>query len=211
MSEKTLLKEIVKEKKIETEKQVESQLETEKVSEKEISHQTPLPKEEKRINIFSSASFHAENEEEEEINRIESKVSSAIEKPNYDTMETLTEVERKKIFVFKDSSTAKTKKPNKFKVFIFSILFAFFTVWSIVNVATIDNVSSQISQVSSEYYNMNLPNYLLKLTQLDATSTENMENLFETIPEDIVSPTQVDEQSNWFDRFCNFLGGLFGG
>ena len=48
MSEKTLLKEIVKEKKIETEKQVESQLETEKVSEKEISHQTPLPKEEKR-------------------------------------------------------------------------------------------------------------------------------------------------------------------
>ncbi len=222
MSEKTLLKEIVKEKKIETEKQVESQVETEKVSEKEISHQTPLPKEEKRINIFSSASFpaieierlkkkYAENEEEEEINRIESKVSSAIEKPNYDTMETLTEVERKKIFVFKDSSTAKTKKPNKFKVFIFSILFAFFTVWSIVNVATIDNVSSQISQVSSEYYNMNLPNYLLKLTQLDATSTENMENLFETIPEDIVSPTQVDEQSNWFDRFCNFLGGLFGG
>ena len=222
MSEKTLLKEIVKEKKIETEKQVESQLETEKVSEKEISHQTPLPKEEKRINIFSSASFpaieierlkkkYAENEEEEEINRIESKVSSAIEKPNYDTMETLTEVERKKIFVFKDSSTAKTKKPNKFKVFIFSILFAFFTVWSIVNVATIDNVSSQISQISSEYYNMNLPNYLLKLTQLDATSTENMENLFETIPEDIVSPTQVDEQSNWFDRFCNFLGGLFGG
>ena len=80
-----------------------------------------------------------------------------------------------------------------------------------MNVATIDNVSSQISQVSSEYYNMNLPNYLLKLTQLDATSTENMENLFETIPEDIVSPTQVDEQSNWFDRFCNFLGGLFGG
>ena len=59
MSEKTLLKEIVKEKKIETEKQVESQLETEKVSEKEISHQTPLPKEEKRINIFSSASFPA--------------------------------------------------------------------------------------------------------------------------------------------------------
>ncbi len=79
-----------------------------------------------------------------------------------------------------------------------------------VNVATIDNISGQIAQVSSQY-ELNLANYLKNLWTLDATNADNMENLFETIPDSELPPTKVDEQSNWFDRFCNFLGGLFGG
>ena len=125
-------------------------------------------------------------------------------------MDTLTEAERKKIFVFKNVESTKKSNPSKFKIILISILFAFFTIWGTVNVATIDNVSSQITQVSSQYQ-INLVNYLKNLYMLDMTNSENMKNLFETIPDESVPPTQIDAKSNWFDRFCNFIGGLFGG
>ncbi len=216
MSDKTLLKEVVTEKKAETTTEVE--IKQEKQIQPEIKTETQK-QDEKTINIFSAASFPAAEierlkknyeQEEAEINKLESKVSEVIEKPNYDTMETLTEVERKKIFVFNKSESGKKTKPNRFKVFVISVLFAFFGVWGVVNVATIDNISGQIAQVSSQY-ELNLANYLKNLWTLDATNADNMENLFETIPDSELPPTKVDEQSNWFDRFCNFLGGLFGG
>lgn len=218
MSDKTLLKEVL------TEEKVEVQVEK-KPKEKQISVEEVLPEKstskEDTINIFSSASFpvsqverlkkkYIEDEEDKEINRIESKVSQVLEKPNYDTMDTLTESERKKIFVFKNVESTKKSNPSKFKVILISIIFALFTIWGTVNIATIDNVSSQITQVSSQY-EINLINYLKNLYMLDVTNSENMKNLFEVIPDESVPPTQIDAKSNWFDRFCNFIGGLFGG
>lgn len=219
MSDRTLLKEVLTEEKVEKKLEKQVEIATEKEVSTYSSTENKVAEEEKTINIFSSASFPISQverlkrkylDEEREINKIESKVSDVIEKPNYDTMETLTEVERKKIFVFKKAEGAKKTSPNKFKVAIISILFALFTIWGTVNVAMIDNVSSQISQVSTQY-KINLGNYLQKLYTLDISNSENMENLFETIPDESVPPTQIDEKSNWFDRFCNFIGGLFGG
>ncbi len=216
MSDRTLLKEVLTEEKVEIESE-------KKAKQKEVSTEKTLPEKstskEESINIFSSASFPLSQverlkqkyiQEEKEINRIESKVSEVIEKPNYDTMDTLTEAERKKIFVFKNVENSKKANPSKFKVILISIIFALFTIWGTVNVATIDNVSSQITQVSSQY-EINLVNYLKNLYMLDVTNSENMKNLFEVIPEESVPPTQINEKSNWFDRFCNFIGGLFGG
>ena len=88
-------------------------------------------------------------------------------------------------------------------------MFALFGVWGIVNVTQIDSVGSQITQVT-EKYNLNLVKYTTKLKSLDATSGKNMTNLIETIPEQEEGVTTVVEQSNWFDRFCNFLAGFFG-
>ncbi len=139
----------------------------------------------------------------------ESKVVSVVEKPNYDQLEVLTESERKKIFKIEKKQTS-SLKPNRLKYYIVGILIAIFGIWGIVNIATIDNVSSQIAEVSTQYQ-MNLATYLRNLQALDATNSENMKNLFETIPEEGGSVTQIQEKSNWFDRFCNFIEGLFGG
>ncbi len=219
MSDRTLLKEVLTEKKVEIESEVEIAIK----QEEQVSTQKALPEKsnstQESINIFSASSFPSSqverlkqkyNQEEEEINRIESKVSQVIEKPNYDTMDTLSESERKKVFVFKNVESTKKANPSKFKIILISVIFALFTIWGTVNIANIENVSSQISQVSSQY-EINLINYLKNLYMLDVTNSENMKNLFETIPDESVPPTQIDAQSNWFDRFCNFIGGLFGG
>ncbi len=211
MSEKTLLKEVLLEKQTETSIEEEKQTPQIKSEEKqETKKKIYSPESIPSIKLARLREKYAELEEEKEINKIESKVSSVIEKPNYDTMETLTEVERKKIFVVKKGSEAKKSSPNRFKIFIFSLLFAFFSIWGIINMANISNISNQIGELSTQY-ELNLANYLKNLYMLDATNSENMENLFETIPDESKSPSQIEEQSNWFDRFCNFLGGLFGG
>ena len=208
MKDKTLLEEIKKENTAEIEKKfAEIKEESQKEANKE------------NVRAFSSSSFPAielerlrqkyKKEEDEEVNKIESKVGSVIETPNYDNLETLSESERKKIFVV--TKDAPKKKVNRVKVFIISILFAIFSVWGIINISLIDNVSNQISELSTTYYDVNLPSYLRNLTMLDATNSENMENLFETIPDESNPPTKIEESSNWFDRFCDFLRGLIGG
>ncbi len=164
-------------------------------------------------NSFSDETSQ-ENFEYEKDFQPKSKDSSIIEKPNYDFIETLTDEQRKKIFKIekeqpKDDTHDKPKK-SKFKTIIFSLLFAIFGVWGIVNIATLDSIGTEITTVSTEY-NMNLISYLNNLHNLDATNAENMENLLDTIPTEPQSPTKIEEQSNWFDRFCNFIAGLFGG
>ena len=139
--------------------------------------------------------------------------SLIIETPNYDMIETLSPEQRKKIFKIEENVKSESEvkaKPNRFKIIMFSILFAIFGIWGIVNIATLDNISSSLSEITAEY-NMNLASYLNNLHTLDGTSAENMENLFETIPKDDFPPNSIGEQSNWFDRFCNFISGLFGG
>lgn len=231
MGEKTLLVELKKEeKKIVEKKLAEAKKEEEKRKEKK----AVQPDNKKYFNAFSSKSFkgseateiiapkledirktQVEEEnlsEEQEITRLESKVSSVIEKPNYDNMETLTDVQREKVFKIERAEKAERKtKPSKLKAIIFSILFALFGVWGVVNITQIDSIGGQIAEVASEYYNINLPKYLKNLVSLDATNSENMENLFETIPDEDISPSEIIEKSNWFDRFCNFIAGLFGG
>lgn len=225
MSEKTLLKEIEKDQ----EKELEKKLQTLKEEGEKLREEQPKARE-TRKEIFSASAFPAEEveklkqkyaqteveqpepTEEEEINKIESKVSSVIEKPNYDYMQTLSEKQRKKVFVFKKEKSSAQAKPraSKFKMIMISILFAIFGTWGIVNIATIDNVASQITEVSSQYH-LNLFNYIKNLYMLDATNSENMKNLFETIPEEGKAPTKIEVESNWFDRICNFLEGLIGG
>ena len=182
----------------------------------------------KSINIFSAASFPAqenriieekieapaqEQEEiiEEEAVEVESKVSSVIEKPNYDYIETLSDSQREKVFkIEKEEKVIEKPKPSKIKIWVMGILLAIFGVWGIGNIITVENVGAQIAEVSTEY-SLNLATYLKNLTSLDATNSENMNNLFQTIPEEESPASEVGQQSNWFDRICNFITGLFGG
>ncbi len=228
MGEKTLLVELEKDR----EKIVEKKLaQTRERAERKREKENPKPEKKKYFNAFSSKTFKGEEivqkaqekisptqiaspqiTEEEEVAKVESKVSDVIEKPNYDYVETLTETQREKIFKIERAEKSKTQtKPKRLKLVIISVLFALFGVWGVVNIAQIDNLGSQIAEVAKDYYEINLPKYLKKLTSLDATNSGNMENLFETIPDEDISPSEIFEKSNWFDRICNFIAGLFGG
>lgn len=216
MKEKTLLAEIEEEQKRKIE---ESFLEHKN---KNISKESPKKQfqeikksKEYTINPFSSSAFkdsQVETKPQPVQEEPSAKSSSVIESPNYDLIETLSPEQREKIFKIEEEKEEVNAKPktNKFKIIMFSILFAIFGIWGIVNIATLDNISSQISDISYEY-NMNLLQYLNNLHNLDITNSENMQNLFETIPKEDLPATSIGEQSNWFDRFCNFISGLFGG
>lgn len=162
--------------------------------------------------------YKAKNEEiikkdaENETKNIANDSSVVIEKPNYDMLESLSDENRVKIFgEGKEEEKVKAKpKKNVFKWVMLSIMFGLFGIWGIVNVAQINSVSHEITEVSTKY-SVNYLSYLNNLHNLDATNSNNMENLFETINEEGSGVTNITEQSNWFDRFCNFIGGLFGG
>ena len=223
MSEKTLLVEIEKEQK----EMVEKKFAQEKEKREEEKKEADL-KEGKFQNLFSSATFpevenkssllmkekrciEEKSEEEKQTAKIESKVSQVIETPNYDLTEGLTEQENEKFFKIEKEEEKKPKvKFGKMKWILLSVLFAIFGVWGIVNISTLDTLGSQIAGVES-VYNLNLTKYLKNLAALDATSADNMQNLLPTIPDQKLEPTEIISQSNWFDRICNFLGGLFGG
>lgn len=220
MKEKTLLQEIEQQQKVDIEEKLISIKEE---NEKERKQEQSL--QDNRKNLFSASAFPQveveklrqkfkddRTQENSEINKIESKVSSVIEKPNYDYIAELSESQRKKVYVIshEEEAVQPKKRVSKLTAIVISLMFAIFGVWGIVNIATIDNLAGQITEVGTEY-ELNLINYLKNLYSLDATNSENMENLFETIPDESLPPEQIAKQSNWFDRFCNFIAGLFGG
>ena len=214
MSEKALLVEIEKEQKKMVEEKIALQQEKRQEKEREEALKTG-----KKINIFSSATFpkntikveEEKKEEVQEIAKIESKVSQVIEKPNYDLIETLPEDQHEKIFKVEKEEAEKPKvRFGKLKWIVLSVLLAIFGVWGIVNISTLDSLGSQLASVE-QTYSINLFKYTSKLVGLDGASAENMQNLLPTIPDQVTDGSEIGQQSNWFDRICNFIGGLFGG
>lgn len=211
MEEKALLVEIEKDREKVVEKKLEEQR---KLYQDEVQEKQPQD-----MRLFSSKTYPAtlpkfvsQSEKQIEKETKKSEASSVIEKPNYDMIEELSEEEREKVYVIEKEEVKPqtSKKPSLFKKIVVGILFGIFGIWGIVNLTQIDLISSQVAEVSSEY-NMNLVTYLNNLRNLDATNSENMQNLFDTIPDQEIKASGIEKQSNWFDRFCNFLGGLFGG
>ncbi len=130
--------------------------------------------------------------------------TSVIETPNYDLIEPLSEEQEEKIFkVEKQPQVKKRSSPllKKIKIGIFVLLVGVLGSWTIYNAVELGNLVTE--------YNLKLDQYLLKLGTLDSAS--NMNDLFPTYPEGGGLPAGIDKKSNWFDRFCNFIAGIFGG
>ena len=225
MEERTLLADI----------EVEKQKKVEKAfNEYRIQNRIKVSQRKKNINPFSASAFpqneiisenNQKNEEiieknvqnnekivENDIKDVASESSTVIERPNYDMIETLSDEKRTEIFGEEKEEQKLAAKPkrNIFKLVMLSIMFGLFGVWGIVNLAQIDSVSKEITQVTTEY-GINYAKYIKNLEALDGANSNNMNNLFQTIDESGEGATSIKEQSNWFDRFCNFIGGLFGG
>ncbi len=130
--------------------------------------------------------------------------ASIIETPNYDLIEPISEELQEKIFkVEKQPQAKKRSNPllKKIKIGIFILLVGVLGSWTIYNAVELSNIVTE--------YNLKLDQYLLKLGTLDSAS--NMNDLFPTYPEGNGVPAGIDKKSNWFDRFCNFIAGIFGG
>lgn len=199
-------------------------LEKEKIvePEKEVALDKPIQKQEQARskreikNAFSSKTFpvletaEPEVEKKPQVEPQQEQSSSVIEKPNYDFIEELSPEEEKKVYkIERGEEKPKSQTFRKrLRLTLFSLVSMVCLVWGIVNVIEITNLQGQINMATQEYQ-LNLGNYLAKLGTLDTASSYN--ELFETTPEELLPPSSVAKSSNWFDRICNFIAGLFGG
>ena len=162
------------------------------------------------VNAFSSTAFKEPEVQETEIQEQTKESSQIIEKPNYDFIESLSAEEEAKVYKLeKEKAKPQPKKRlKKLRTALFSLVIAVCSIWGIYNVATITTLNNSIASLTATY-ELNLANYLFKLGTLDAASNYN--DLFETYSVEQVPPAQVAKSSNWFDRICNFIAGIFGG
>ena len=144
-----------------------------------------------------------EKKEEKKQPRLEEQ-SNVIEKPNFDFIEE----NKKAVRLFKKEKTQKKNKSAKKAGLALACALAGCGIVCVVNTIIIDNMNKSLLQID-ETYNLNLQKYLKKITKLDQTN-KSMEFL-DTYPDDMLDAGDLGEKSNWFDKLCNFLGGLFGG
>ncbi len=146
--------------------------------------------------------FEVEKQTEEENQTANQNI---IEKPNYDLIE-----ENKKIVKLGRKKQEKQKPASKKRNWFLALAIAFglSATICVTNAVLIDNMQSSIVSLD-ETYELNLAKYLKNLAELDTTK-ESME-IIPTYPEDFHEAGDAGEKSNWFDRICNFIGGIFGG
>lgn len=127
-----------------------------------------------------------------------------IDKPNYDFIQ-----ENEKIVKLSKKEKVK-KKPERKRLSLFlSIALGISAIICISNIVAIDQMSSNLAGIEHEFYDVNLPKYLKDIADLDTTK-KGME-FVETYPDEEFDAGESGHESNWFDKLCNFLSGLFGG
>lgn len=140
-------------------------------------------------------------EEEKQQEKQQEKSVNIIEKPNYDL------IENKKVLHIQTKKASK-KSTKKVAGIVLACALGAASVVCVANTIVIDQMNASYVNVD-ETYNFNLAQYLKHLSQLDSTK-QSME-IVETYPEEMNDAGDFGEKSNWFDRVCKFLGGLFGG
>lgn len=127
--------------------------------------------------------------------------TTVIEKPNYDLLES-------KVIKLKKNTPQKKKRSKKLAGLILACALGGAAIICVTNCVILDQMNSNFLQIEDNY-NLKLGKYLRDINNLDATK-QSME-MIETYPEDLLDAGDLGQKSNWFDRLCNFIGGLFGG
>lgn len=131
-----------------------------------------------------------------------------VEKPNFDKIEELPPEKRKKIFKVEKEKVEGKKKSKKLTLILASVCLAILAAFCITTGVEIAKANQSLQAVQSEY-SANLGSLIQKIY---STETGNRSlSLFETFPEEDLTASSFYQTSNWFDRFCKFLTGLFGG
>lgn len=144
--------------------------------------------------------------------KLAKKEQAVVDTPNYDMIKEISPEKRKQIYKIEKTETKVEKKPfsvgRKFKFIIFAIIFLISGAFCISSGVNLANASSMLAESQAEY-ELNLAKLLKKISKTD--SGNKMLELIETYPSEFNDPSSIAEQTNWFDKICNFLSGLFGG
>ncbi|MDD2227515.1 MAG: hypothetical protein PHH71_02925 [Clostridia bacterium] len=136
--------------------------------------------------------------------------SVILETPNYDFIETSKNPENQcNIINIQEKKKQKKSFRAKFSVVLYSIILIICTGWTIFNGIQISNTANEIARIE---YSINSFNYIIKIDQLDIIEDhENsiITNVMEVTPPPLTEPTQIQPQTNWFDRLCSWLSNLF--
>lgn len=193
------------EKKLEPKRQSQTSKETMiAIAEKE----TEVKEESKEKNSLQT--LRAELAKEKELKKQMSE--KAVITPNYDMIKEISPEKRKKIYKIQKVESQQEAKPYKFskklKIILFSLVFlvggAFCLTSGIQLADTINSLNAAQTQ-----YEANLPKLIKKISGIDNSNTAL--ELIETYPDELKDPSSIAESTNWFDKFCNFISGLFGG
>lgn len=152
---------------------------------------------EKEVLIAQQYEKKEEKKEEKQVSQ------NIIKKPNYDLIE-----DNKKVIKFKQQTKAKKKNNKKLASIVIACALGASSIIAVTNCVIIDNMNSNFMQID-ETYKLNLAKYLKNINNLD--QAQNSMEMIETYPEELLEAGDVGEKSNWFDRLCNFIGGIFGG
>lgn len=169
--------------------------------EKEARVEEKLEKAKQKINLSSIQSQVNQQPQQENI---------VIETPNYDLIPDAPPQKQKRILKLqKEVEKTQPKKKTSFlkKAIVASIL-ALTVGLGVFTAVDLSNSISAYNAASSQY-SVNLANLLKNISSVD--SGNKMAELIQTYPDELLRPEHIQQQSNWFDRFCNFLSGLFGG
>ena len=144
---------------------------------------------------------------------VELQKSLIIETPNYDLLQTENlKNEENNLSNKKDKQTKKRKFRFKLITAIFSVLTLIGLGWVIENSIAINNINNSIQ---STEYQISEIQYLIKISQLDNFEevTNNEPNAITSIieinPPKLFKPTEIQPQTNWFDKFCNWISNIF--
>ena len=136
-----------------------------------------------------------------------------------DTKEQIMEEE---LDTYSNSNTKSYKFKFRLLTGVFCCIMAILTGWIIGNAIEISTTTSQIGQEVTKQgdYNVNIADYMNKIRKLDDNmkNSENgnealspIEDIIPITPEPLDNPTEYEEESNWFDKLCNWFRNLFGG
>lgn len=132
-----------------------------------------------------------------------------IETPNYDLLPELAPEKKKR--VLKLEKAVEKQKPKRVSWLKRAVLALGIGVTIALGVFTAVELSDSISayNAAQSEYSVNVATLMQKIASVD--SGNKMSELVETFPEQLLRPGDFEEQSNWFDRLCNFLSGITGG
>ena len=91
---------------------------------------------------------------------------------------------------------------------MFGIVFVIGGAFCLASGIQLIDASNALSAAQTQY-EISLSQLIKKMSKID--SGNNMLELIETYPTELQEPSSISESTNWFDKICNFISGLFGG
>jgi len=151
-------------------------------------------------------------EQKEQKQAYKKKEKAIVETPNYDFIKEISPEKRKKIYKVEKNLSKQEAKPftfnKKLKLILFSLVFLVAGGFCLSSGIDLINSTSAM-QVAQTEYELSLSKLIKKISKIDS-GNKTLE-LIETYPDEIKEPSSIEETSNWFDKICNFISGLFGG